>query len=391
MSAESIDILPGEPGRVYVRVPYSRELIERIKSFPGRRWLAEKKLWSLPDEPGLRERLAASFAAAPAFAPPASLGPVASAVERMTALHFSRRTVKAYSWWIRRYLQTLGTSLEESAEADVGRFLSELALEKRVSASTQNQALCALLFLYDKVLGRKLGEFDGVVRAKRPERLPVVLSREEVRAVLSRLDGAPRLMAALLYGSGLRLMECCRLRIKDLDWHQNQLCVRAGKGGKDRYTAFPNAIRETLRTHLEAVKRQHEEDLAKGLGRVELPYALDRKYPAADKEWGWQWVFPAASHYVDSVSGIRRRHHLHESVLQKAFREARLKAGIAKPAGCHTLRHSFATHLMEDGYDIRTVQELLGHADVSTTMIYTHVLNRGGKGVKSPADAIGLV
>ncbi len=251
----------------------------------------------------------------------------------------------AYVGWARRFMEKTGPRPDELGEASVGAYLTALAVEAHVSASTQNQALNALLFFYKHVVGKNLGLVEGVVRAKRPDRLPVVLSKDEVRRVLSHIGGVPRLMATLLYGSGLRLIECCRLRVKDLDWDQNQLVVRAGKGGKDRYTAFPASLREPLRAHLALVQRQHQEDLKRGRGRVELPDALARKYPNADKEWGWQWVFPATSHYTDALTGQERRHHLHESVLQRAFKEARLKARIDKPAGCHTLRHSFATHL----------------------------------------------
>jgi len=257
-----------------------------------------------------------------------------------------------------------------------------------VSASTQNQALNAILFLYREVLRKEIGYIDGVVRAKRPHRLPVVLTRQEMKSILGILDGVEWLMAMLLYGAGLRLMECLQLRVKDIDFTSNQILVRSGKGNKDRHTMLPSAVKQALTKHLEIIKQQHQRDLDRGLGRVSLPNALERKYPNAGKEWGWQWVFPAASHFTDRVTGEQRRHHVHETVLQRVVKEAVRRAGVAKPATPHTFRHSFATHLLEDGYDIRTVQELLGHSDVSTTMIYTHVLNRGGRGVNSPADRL---
>jgi integron integrase len=303
--------------------------------------------------------------------------------------HYSERTEKAYVHWIKRFIFFHNKRHPvEMAEPEIARFLSSLASEAHVSASTQNQALNALLFLYREVLNKDIGYVNGVVRAKRPHRLPVVLTRQEVRSILGVLNSSDWLMAMLLYGAGLRLMECLRLRVKDIDFTTNQIVVRAGKGDKDRHTMLPTAVKEPLAKHLDLIKRQHQRDLDRGLGRVALPNALERKYPNARKEWAWQWVFPATSHYTDKVTGERSRHHLHESVLQKAVKEAVQKAGIFKPASPHTFRHSFATHLLEDGYDIRTVQELLGHKDVSTTMIYTHVLNRGGKGVFSPADRL---
>jgi integron integrase len=335
-----------------------------------------------------RNRFAHSAVVNPPAIPPKPklLDEVRQAIRRR---HYSDRTEKAYVHWIKRYIFFHNKRHpQEMAEAEIARFLSSLATAGRVSASTQNQAFNALLFLYDAVLNKKIGLIDGVVRAKRPQRLPVVLTKDEVKKVIDHINGVPRLMAILLYGAGLRLMECCRLRVKDIDFSRNEIVVRSGKGNKDRHTMLPSAVRESLIQHLRGAKLQHEDDLKKGLGRVSLPNALDRKYPNAGKEWGWQWVFPATSHYTDEVTGEKRRHHLHESVLQRAFKEARIKAGVFKPAGCHTLRHSFATHLLENGYDIRTVQELLGHNDVSTTMIYTHVLNRGGKGVRSPADGL---
>ncbi len=303
------------------------------------------------------------------------------------ARHYSRRTEEAYAGWIRRFIlfhHKQHPSLMGAAE--VTAFLSWLAVTRKVSASTQTQALNALVFLYRNVLGQDLPWLGELVRAKKPRRLPLVLSREEVRSVLNGMEGVPRLMATLLYGAGLRLLECCRLRVKDLDLGSRQIVVRSGKGQKDRVTLLPGSTRLNLRRHLDRTRGQHGRDLEEGGGWVEMPMALSRKYPSAGREWGWQWVFPATRQYIDRETGERRRHHLHESVLQRAFRSAVQRAGLAKPASCHTLRHSFATHLLEDGYDIRTVQELLGHSDVSTTMIYTHVLNRGWGAVRSPAD-----
>jgi integron integrase len=303
--------------------------------------------------------------------------------------HYSPKTEESYVHWIKRFVFFHNKRHPaEMGEKEIAQFLSSLASELHVSAATQNQALNALLFLYRDVLRKEIGYVDGVIRAKRPHRLPVVLTRQEVKSILGILDHSDWLMVMLLYGGGLRLMECLQLRVKDIDFTTNQIVVRAGKGDKDRHTMLPAAVKEPLAKHLDGIKRLHQRDLERGLGRVTLPNALERKYPNGGKELGWQWVFPATSHFTDKVTGDRRRHHLHESVLQKAVKEAVQRAGVPKPASPHTFRHSFATHLLEDGYDIRTVQELLGHKDVSTTMIYTHVLNRGGKGVFSPADRL---
>ena len=304
--------------------------------------------------------------------------------------HYSRRTEEAYIGWVRRYVRFHGTrhpaELEPSA---VASYLTHLANEARVSASTQSQALSALLFLYRDVLEKDFGWLEGVVRAKRPKRLPVVLSRDEVRALLAQLDGTRWLLANLLYGAGLRLLEACTLRVKDVDLGQRQLVVRGGKGARDRVTLLPDLLIEPLTQHLAKTSAAHQRDLGAGCGRVSLPHQLAAKYPNAESEWLWQWVFPASRLYWDAGAATWRRHHVHESVLQRAVREASIRAAITKRVSCHTLRHSFATHLLEDGYDIRTVQELLGHKDVSTTMIYTHVLTRGGRGVRSPADRLG--
>jgi integron integrase len=270
--------------------------------------------------------------------------------------------------------------------AEVSAFLSHLAVVGRVAASTQNQALSALVFLYRVVLERPDLELEDLVRARRPVHLPVVLTTSEVSALLGNLSGEPRLVAGLLYGAGLRLLEALRLRVKDVDLSRGELVVRQGKGCKDRVTMLPRSLERDLRTQIESARAIHQDDLRAGFGAVALPDALARKYPSAAREWGWQWVFPASRRYTDAKTGTEHRHHLHETVVQRAVKRAVSATGIAKPASCHTLRHSFATHLLASGYDIRTVQELLGHRDVSTTMVYTHVLNRGGRGVRSPLD-----
>jgi integron integrase len=308
--------------------------------------------------------------------------------EAIRLRHYSPRTEDAYVGWIRRFIFFHGVRHPaEMGAAEINQFLTDLAVNGHVSASTQNQAFSALLFLYQQVLQVPLEQIQGVVRANRPRRLPVVLSREEVRLVLASLGGVPLLVCSLLYGAGLRLFEALSLRVKDVDFLRHEILVRDGKGQKDRVSMLPVVVHEPFRTHLDAVRRLHERDLSRGLGRAPLPDALARKYPAAGREWGWQWVFPASSHYVERGTGMRHRYPVQESVVQRAVKEAVRRAGLAKPASCHTFRHCFATHLLEDGYDIRTVQELLGHRDVSTTMIYTHVLNWGGKGVRSPLDA----
>ena len=309
----------------------------------------------------------------------------------LRARHGSLRTEKAYIGWIRRYVLFHDKRHPvEMGAAEITRVLSALAIERNVAASTQNQALSALLFLYREVLAQDLPWLDEIVRAKRPARIPVVLSRREVHVVLEALDGPVRLSALLLYGAGLRLLEALRLRVKDIDFARNQIAVRGGKGDRDRVTMLPAAVSRDLGKHLATVRDQHEADLRAGAGWVELPWALARKYPAAGREWGWQWVFLATRTYRHRETGQRRRHHLHESVLQRAVKAAGRSTGIPKRASCHTFRHSFATHLLEDGADIRTVQELLGHRDVTTTMIYTHVLNRGPAGVRSPVDRLLL-
>jgi len=303
--------------------------------------------------------------------------------------HMSFRTEEAYLHWIKRFILFHDKRHPKDISAqEIRDFLTHLAVHDHVAASTQNGALNAVLFLYRHVLKLPLPALQDIERAKRPRRVPTVFAREEVQAVLAQLSGMPRLMANLLYGAGLRLMECVRLRVKDVDFAYHQITVRDGKGAQDRVTMLPQSVEAALQRHLTKVKVLHEEDLLEGYGEVYLPYAFARKDPEAGKAWVWQYVFPAAKRSLDPRAGIVRRHHVSETVLQKAVKDAIQRAGIQKRGSCHTLRHSFATHLLENGYDIRTVQELLGHKDVSTTMVYTHVLQRGGKAVRSPLDPL---
>lgn len=311
--------------------------------------------------------------------------------DRMSAAlrtrHYSARTEEAYILWMKRFIRF--HNLRHPADmgaAEINEYLTYLAVEARVSSSTQMQALSALLFLYRHVLELDLSDLDGIVRARKSTHIPVVMTRAETRAVLSRLSGDLLLMASLLYGAGLRLKECLTLRIQDLDLDGGEITIFEGKGAKSRRTMLPDSLREPLRQHLCQVRVLHERDLAEGFGHVELPEALRRKYPQAAAEWKWQWVFPQRRRWKNPETGQQGRHHVDPSILQRAVKRASAEAGVTKRVGCHTFRHSFATHLLEGGYDIRTIQELLGHHSVNTTMIYTHVLNKGGRGVKSPLD-----
>jgi integron integrase len=322
----------------------------------------------------------------PAVSKPPLLEQVRSAIR---ARHYSIRTEQSYVRWIRGFiLFHHKTHPLKMGTREVNAYLTHLAVARKVAQSTQNQALCAILFLYRQVLHREIGPLEDLIRAKRPARLPTVFTKTEVQQVMHHLRGIHWLMGGLMYGAGLRLMECVRLRVKDLDFAYNQIVVRSGKGHKDRVTMLPLSVKPHLNRHLRATRQQHRRDLSEGFGRVYLPHALERKYPHAAAEWAWQYVFPARKRSVDPRSGIERRHHLGRESIQRAVKNAVRRSKIHKSGSCHTLRHSFATHLLEDGYDIRTVQELLGHKDVSTTMVYTHVLNQGGKGVLSPIDGL---
>jgi len=345
-----------------------------------------------PDHPTLARESAAQRGTSPTRVPAttgADTPQVAPLIAELRRRHYSIRTEQAYRQWVCRFLRFLGKSDPRQAGAsEVAAFLEQLAVKGNVAASTQNQALNALVFFYKEVLKQPLATLDTFARAKRPKRLPVVLTRAEVARVLEAMQGTSRLMAALLYGTGMRLMDCIRLRVQDVDFDYQQIVIRDGKGQKDRVVPLPNRLAEPLRAHLQKAQHLHQEDLQRGFGEVFLPFALAKKYPKAARDWRWQYVFPSSKLSADPRSGVIRRHHVDESGLQKAVKLAGDAAGLQKRVNCHALRHSFATHLLESGYDIRTVQELLGHADVSTTMIYTHVLNKPGISVLSPLDRL---
>jgi integron integrase len=380
-----------------IRFPFDETLLGLIKKIPDRRWDASLKCWLIPDTQTHADSLLETLYDSGLFTAPESITAIREANESLTkrysealvARHYSPRTRQSYTVWVRRFLEFhRGRESATLGEKDINAFLSDLAVRGKVSSSTQNQALAALLFLFRQVLGTRVSELGDVIRAQKPTRLPVVMSRDEVRAVLSNLQADRWLAAALMYGTGLRLMECLGLRVQDIDFSRNEILVRNGKGAKDRVTMLPESLKNPLREHLVAVRATHEKDKAEGWGTVPMPDALDRKYPNGAAEWPWQWVFPQNRRWINRETGLQGRHHIDESLLQKAVHEAVLKAGLAKRASCHTFRHSFATHLLENGHDIRTVQELLGHSDVKTTMIYTHVLNRGPSGVRSPVDVL---
>ena len=382
--AKAVTAWVGEPGAGTRQGAGPRDGVGSARGGVGRRWAGEGRRGE-DDMPAARSGASTGMTADACPSPGTRL--FDQIRERLRLRHYSIRTERAYVAWARRFiLANDKRHPRELGGAEVERFLTDLAARDDVASGTQNQALAALLFLYREVLGVKLPWMEDVVRAKRPRRLPVVLSRPEVDALLAAMDGQTRLMAALLYGTGMRVMECVRLRIKDIDFNRNEIVVREGKGDKDRRVPLPSRLREDLRRALDRALTLHRHDIAEGFGEARLPHALARKYPSAARDVGWQFLFPAAQRSKDPRTGRVHRHHVDESALQRAVKRARAVAAIAKPATCHTLRHSFATHLLEAGQDIRTVQELLGHKDLGTTQIYTHVLGRGAGAVLSPLD-----
>ncbi|HWR10473.1 MAG TPA: integron integrase [Rectinemataceae bacterium] len=408
-----VSITGTDSGLLDVRLPYDLKLINAVYRIPGSHWNKVNKAIHLPANQSNVGQLLRILYNTGLFsdieidsqaklkpedlfvepchkaAPDACASPLRRYLMALSARHYSDRTKESYEKWLRRFLETnKSRSLKDLGGAEINAFLSRLAVDENVSASTQNQALAALLFFFRNVLNKPVGDVGEVIRAKKPRRLPVVMSRQEVREVLSELKGDKWLAASLMYGTGIRLMECLELRVQDIDFSRNEILIRNGKGAKDRVTMLPETLKKALCDHLEKVKKTHDKDVTEGWGQVPIPDALEKKYPNASVQWAWQWVFPQERRWKNPVTSKEGRYHLDPSILQNAVHEAIAKAGIAKRASCHTFRHSFATHLLESGYDIRTVQELLGHSDVKTTMIYTHVLNRGPGGVRSPADGL---
>jgi integron integrase len=396
-----------------VQFSYDKVLIAAIRKVQGFLWVPETQTWLIPSSQAHIDSLLEALWDTNTFsANHSSETPIIASwsafssefstaakdpqlqykqryVEALKARHYSKRTLRAYQQWLERFLDcNSGRQTSTLGQLEINAFLSHLAVSENVSASTQNQALAAILFFFRNILGNPVDDFSDVIRAKKPKRLPVVMSRMEVKQLLAEMSGDKRLAAALMYGTGLRLMECLELRVQDIDFEQNQVLVRNGKGGKDRITMLPASLKTSLETHLSKVRDIHQKDLAEGWGRVPLPTALEKKYPNACTDWAWQWVFPQERRWKDPITGVQGRYHIDATLMQRAVHEAVSRAGIPKRVSCHTFRHSFATHLLEGGYDIRTVQELLGHSDVKTTMIYTHVLNRGPCGVISPADIL---
>ncbi len=383
---------------------FTPPVLNAVRNIPGRWWNNDEKLWLIPDNKAAANQLLQNiyatglFNAAEDFAEKACLTPptfreksIASQIktihDALTARHYSEHTKISYKKWIEDFL-TINQGKENLGEREINEYLKNLALKKNVSASTQNQALAALLFYFRFIQNTPVTELGSVIRAKKTERIPVVFSRDEVTRVIGNLNGQKKLIAKLLYGAGLRLNEALSLRVLDLDFDQNEIIVRHGKGDKDRHVMIPQKLVPELKEHIEKVRSLHNKDLSDGWGSVPMPGALAAKYTAGSKEFKWQWLFPQKNRWKNQLTGAEGRWHLDESLMQRAVKQAILEAGINKNASCHSFRHSFATHLLEIGYDIRTIQELLGHSDVSTTMIYTHVLNRGAGGVISPLDRL---
>jgi len=424
----TVSILANEKGKLAIKIPNNFLMLDAIQTLSSCRWDLDRKEWILPNTQGNIEQLlrflyntglfnalevdhtscigpdSLFIESKPDKVAPIKTEPIqpyrearpdacASLIKAyrsaLLARHYSDRTIESYEKWLHRFIEVnKDRSPKALGGVEINAFLSRLATSENVSASTQNQALAALLFFFRNVLNSPLGDIGEVIRAKKPKLLPVVMSRQEVRAVLAELKGDKWLAASLMYGTGIRIMECLELRVQDIDFSRNEILIRMGKGDKERVTMLPETLKDLIREHLLKVKEIHDRDKAEGWGRVRVPGALEKKYPNASSDWAWQWVFPQERRWVDKESKTQGRYHMDPSVLQVAVHEAVIKAGISKHVSCHTFRHSFATHLLESGYDIRTVQELLGHSDVKTTMIYTHVLNRGPSGVRSPADGL---